>query len=63
VLNYGDRLEVASVLPGSGAARAGLRKGDALVAANGKVLPVGANAETLAAASSARWPAAASRWT
>lgn len=49
VLNYGDRLEVASVLPGSGAARAGLRKGDALVAANGKVLPVGANAETLTA--------------
>ncbi|NVM75375.1 hypothetical protein FHW83_001155 [Duganella sp. SG902] len=50
VLNYGDRLEVASVLSGSGAARAGLRKGDALVAANGKVLPVGANAETQAAA-------------
>jgi hypothetical protein len=50
VLNYGDRLEVASVLPGSGAARAGLRKGDALIAANGKVLPVGVNAETQAAA-------------
>jgi hypothetical protein len=50
VLNYGDRLEVASVLSGSGAARAGLRKGDALIAANGKVLPVGANAESLAAA-------------
>ncbi|MYM30545.1 M48 family metalloprotease [Duganella sp. CY15W] len=49
VLNYGDRLEVASVLSGSGAARGGLRKGDALIAANGKVLPVGANAETLAA--------------
>jgi len=50
VLNYGDRLEVASVLSGSGAARAGLRKGDALIAANGKVLPVGVNAETQAAA-------------
>src|SRR4051812_24386006 len=30
VFNYGDRLEVASVLAGSGAARAGLRKGDGL---------------------------------
>lgn len=50
VLNYGERLEVASVLSGSGAARAGLRKGDALIAANGKVLPIGANAETQAAA-------------
>lgn len=50
VLNYGDRLEVASVLTGSGAARVGLRRGDALVAADGKLLPVGANAETDAAA-------------
>ena len=50
VLNYGDRLEVASVLAGSGAARAGLRKGDVLVAADGKLLPVGSNAETEAAA-------------
>jgi hypothetical protein len=50
VLNYGDRLEVASVLAGSGAARVGLRKGDVLVAADGKLLPVGANAETEAAA-------------
>ncbi|WP_195763591.1 M48 family metallopeptidase [Duganella guangzhouensis] len=50
VLNYGDRLEVATVLAGSGAARAGLRKGDALIAAEGKLLPVGANAETEAAA-------------
>ncbi|TFW14959.1 M48 family metallopeptidase [Duganella callida] len=50
VLNYGDRLEVASVLAGSGAARVGLRKGDGLVAAEGKLLPVGANAETDAAA-------------
>jgi hypothetical protein len=50
VLNYGDRLEVASVLAGSGAARVGLRKGDVLVAADGKLLPVGTNAETEAAA-------------
>lgn len=50
VLNYGDRLEVASVLAGSGAARAGLRKGDVLIAADGKLLPVGTNAETDAAA-------------
>lgn len=50
VLNYSDRLEVATVLAGSGAARAGLRKGDLLIAADGKLLPVGANAETEAAA-------------
>ncbi|WP_432380233.1 M48 family metalloprotease [Duganella sp. P38] len=50
VLNYSERLEVATVLAGSGAARAGLRKGDVLVAADGKLLPVGANAETEAAA-------------
>jgi len=49
VLNYGDRLEVASVLSSSGAARAGLRKGDGLVAAEGKTLPTGSNAETQAA--------------
>lgn len=49
VLNYGDRLEVASVLAGSGAAKAGLKKGDILVAAEGKQLPTGANAETQAA--------------
>nr|WP_315253808.1 M48 family metallopeptidase [uncultured Duganella sp.] len=50
VLNYSDRLEVATVLAGSGAARAGLRKGDILIAADGKLLPVGANAESDAAA-------------
>ncbi|CAN7689013.1 M48 family metallopeptidase [Duganella sp. Dugasp56] len=49
VLNYGDRLEVASVLSGSGASRAGLRKGDGLVAAETKSLPTGQNAETQAA--------------
>jgi hypothetical protein len=45
-LNYGERLEVSSVLTGSGAARAGLRKGDGLVAAEGKPLPSGPNAES-----------------
>ena len=49
VLNYGDRLEVASVLAGSGAARVGLRKGDVLLAAEGKSLPTGQHAETEAA--------------
>lgn len=49
-LGYGDRLQVSGVLPGSGAARAGLRKGDVLIAAEGKSLPAGANAETQAAA-------------
>lgn len=49
VLNYGDRLEVASVLAGSGAAKAGLKQGDILLAAEGKELPRGANAETQAA--------------
>ncbi|CDG81828.1 M48 family metallopeptidase [Janthinobacterium agaricidamnosum] len=50
VLGYGDPLEVSGVLAGSGAARAGLRKGDSLIAAEGKPLPTGANAETQAAA-------------
>lgn len=46
----GDRLQVTGVLAGSGAARAGLKRGDALVAAGGKALPTGANASTLAGA-------------
>ncbi len=50
VLGYGDTLQVSGVLAGSGAARAGLRKGDALVAADGKPLPTGRGAETQAAA-------------
>jgi predicted Zn-dependent protease len=37
------------VLAGSGAARAGLRKGDVLVAAEGRALPTGQGAETAAA--------------
>ncbi|WP_317203168.1 M48 family metallopeptidase [Janthinobacterium sp.] len=49
-LGYNEHLQVSGVLAGSGAARAGLRKGDTLVAADGKLLPRGANAETQAAA-------------
>ena len=44
-LGYGEQMQVSSVLPGSGAARAGLRKGDGLLAAEGKPLPAGPNAE------------------
>ena len=39
-----ERLQVTGVLAGSGAARAGLRLGDGLVAAGGKPLPTGPNA-------------------
>lgn len=49
VLGYDDALRVSGVLAGSGAARAGLRKGDVLVAADGKALPAGPGAETAAA--------------
>ena len=48
-LGYSEQLQVSTVLAGSGAARAGLRKGDGLVAADGKSLPRGPNAETQAA--------------
>ncbi len=46
----GDRLQVTGVLAGSGAARAGLKRGDGLISAGGKPLPTGANASTLAGA-------------
>lgn len=39
-----ERLQVTGVLAGSGAAKAGLRLGDALLAAGGKPLPTGPNA-------------------
>jgi hypothetical protein len=48
VLGYDDALRVSGVLAGSGAARAGLRKGDVLVAADGRALPTGPGAETAA---------------
>jgi hypothetical protein len=39
-----DRLQVTGVLAGSGAAKAGLKVGDGLIAAGGKPLPTGPNA-------------------
>ena len=44
-LGLGERLRVMNVLPGSGAAQAGLKKGDTLVALDGKSLPQGPRAE------------------
>lgn len=46
----GERLQVTGVLAGSGAARAGLKRGDGLISAGGKPLPTGNNASTLAGA-------------
>jgi hypothetical protein len=46
----GDQLQVTGVLAGSGAAHAGLKRGDGLLAAEGKQLPSGPNASTLAGA-------------
>lgn len=46
----GERLQVTGVLAGSGAARAGLRRGDGLVSAGGKTLPTGPNASSSAGA-------------
>ena len=45
-----ERLTVTGVLPGSGAARAGVARGDGLVAVEDKPLPQGPNAERQAAA-------------
>ncbi len=46
----GERLQVTGVLAGSGAARAGLRRGDQLISASGKTLPTGPNASSSAGA-------------
>jgi hypothetical protein len=46
----GERLQVTGVLAGSGAARAGLRRGDDLISAGGKALPTGPNASSSAGA-------------
>jgi hypothetical protein len=46
----GERLQVTGVLAGSGAAQAGLRRGDRLLTAGAKPLPSGPNASTLAGA-------------
>jgi hypothetical protein len=45
-----EHLQVTGVLGGSGAAHAGLRRGDVLMTAGSKPLPSGANASTLAGA-------------
>lgn len=42
----GERLQVTGVLAGSGAARAGLKRGDELISASGKTLPTGPNASS-----------------
>jgi len=49
VLGLGERLQVTGLLPGSGAAAAGVRRGDILVAVDGQPLPQGPNAERQAA--------------
>lgn len=50
VLGFEERLQVTNVLAGSGAARAGLRQNDVLVAAAGQPLPQGPNSLTQAGA-------------
>ncbi len=50
LFNLTERLQITGVLTGSGAARAGLRRGDILIAAEGKTLPTGQNAERAAGA-------------
>ncbi|HJV85448.1 MAG TPA: M48 family metallopeptidase [Noviherbaspirillum sp.] len=50
VLGLDDRLQVMGVLPGSGAARAGVQRGDVLLAVEDKPMPQGENAERDAAA-------------
>ena len=47
-LGLEDRLQVMSVLPGSGAMQAGINEGDILVAAGDRPIPSGPNAERLA---------------
>ncbi len=49
-LGLNERLQVMGVLPGSGAASAGVRRGDILVAVEDKAMPAGENAERDAAA-------------
>lgn len=48
-LKLGDALQVMQVLDGSGAMRAGVRRGDALQSIQGQALPTGPRAETEAA--------------
>ncbi|RJX33226.1 MAG: peptidase M48 [Oxalobacter sp.] len=44
-LNLGDALQVGAIMPGSGAARSGLQRGDQLIAVEDEPMPQGANAE------------------
>jgi hypothetical protein len=48
-LGLDEQLQVMGVLAGSGAARVGVRRGDKVVAAEGKTIPPGPNAERQAA--------------
>lgn len=48
-LGFGEQLQVTGVLPDSGAARAGIMRGDILTSVEGKTMPQGANAEREAA--------------
>ena len=49
VYGLDDSLQVVGVLPGSGAERAGLKRGDKLVSVEGKPMPAGRDAERQAA--------------
>jgi len=48
-LGFGERLQVTGVLPGSGAARSGVQRGDILVAVADKPMQQGPDAERQAA--------------
>jgi hypothetical protein len=48
-LGFGEQLQVTGVLPDSGAARAGVMRGDILTSVEGKTMPQGPNAEREAA--------------
>lgn len=48
-MGFDERLQVTGVLPGSGAARADVQRGDILVSAGERPIPVGENAERLTA--------------
>ncbi len=49
VFGLDDRLQIVGVLAGSGADRAGLKRGDKLVSVEGRAMPTGPNAERQAA--------------
>ncbi|CAN5252992.1 hypothetical protein BH11PSE11_BH11PSE11_15330 [soil metagenome] len=50
LLDLGDRLQITGIMADSGAARAGVRRGDVLLAIESQVLPQGPNAEAPAKA-------------